>query len=64
MFVTYGKNRNEKQMFRAFGTVIVLWYLSTLFVNSFSALDAALSASFKTLEATAIVSREHITNQQ
>lgn len=50
----------DKRMFRAFGTVIVLWYLSTLFVQSFNSFDDALSASFETLEAAAVVSREHL----
>lgn len=47
-------------MFRAFGAVIVLWYLSTIFSQSFRSLDDALSASFETLEATAIMSRENL----
>jgi len=47
-------------MFKAFGVVIILWYLSTLFAQSFSAADSAISASFKTLEATAIVSQEKL----
>ncbi len=47
-------------MFRALGVVIILWYVSRLFAQSFSALDGAMTATFETLEATAIASREHI----
>lgn len=41
------------------GTVLILWYLSTLFSTSFQSLDGAMSASFETLEAVAITSRAH-----
>ncbi len=46
-------------MFRAFGFVIVLWYLSTLFAQTFKSADSALSASFGTLEASAIAGQKH-----
>jgi hypothetical protein len=41
-------------MFRALGVVIILWYVSSLFTNSFSAADRAFSATFHTLELAAI----------
>ncbi len=47
-------------MFRAIGFVIILWYVSQLFTQSFSSLDSALSESFETLEVAAVVSRKHI----
>ena len=45
-------------MFRAIGMVIVLWYLSSLFTHTFVAADAALSASFRTLEAAAVAGQK------
>lgn len=45
-------------MFRAIGVVIILWFVSRLFAQSFSALDGAMTATFETLEAAAIASRE------
>lgn len=47
-------------MFRAIGFVIMLWYVSHLFSQSFAALDSAGKEAFKTLEAAAIVSREQL----
>ncbi len=47
-------------MFRAIGVILILWYLSHLFTQSFSALDGAMTATFETLEAAAIASREEI----
>lgn len=41
-------------MFRAIGTVIVLWYVSSLFSASFESADRAISATFNALEATAL----------
>jgi hypothetical protein len=46
-------------MFRSIGVVIVCAYLSTLFSQTFEAMDDALSASFRALEATAISSEMH-----
>lgn len=45
-------------MFRAIGFVIIFWYISTLFSQTFSSADSALSASFQLLEATATASQE------
>jgi hypothetical protein len=42
-------------MFRAFGLVIVLWYLSTLFQSSFIAFDNAATATFNAVEEAARV---------
>ncbi len=47
-------------MFRAIGIVLVLWYLSHLFTSSFASLDSALSATFETMEAAAVASREQL----
>lgn len=47
-------------MFRAIGFVIMLWYVSQLFSQSIAALDTAGKATFETLEAAAIVSRNHL----
>jgi hypothetical protein len=44
-------------MFRAIGVVLVLWYLSHTFNQSFLALDNMLTASFETIEAKAVASR-------
>jgi hypothetical protein len=40
-------------MFRSIGVVIVLWYLASLFSESFSAMDDALTASLHLVETTA-----------
>jgi hypothetical protein len=45
-------------MFRAIGVVIVLWYLSSIFSQTFHALDEALTASLSALEAAAIASKD------
>lgn len=45
-------------MFRALGVVLILWYLSHAFTQSFLAFDSALSATFRTLEAAALASQE------
>lgn len=50
-------------MFRAFGFVVVLWYLSLLFSQTFQSADTALSESFKTLEASAIKGQEQLRKQ-
>jgi hypothetical protein len=47
-------------MFRAIGVILILWYLSHLFSSSFSSLDGALTATFETMEAAAVASREHL----
>ena len=47
-------------MFRAIGVVIILWYLSSLFSQSFLAIDRTLTASLGALEAAAVVSKEKI----
>ena len=43
-------------MFRAIGVVIVLWYLSSLFSQSFTSADSAFSATFHALESAAVAS--------
>lgn len=50
-------------MFKAIGAVIILWYLSTLFAQSFSAADKAISASFNTLEVAAVISQKQFEQQ-
>ena len=45
-------------MFRSIGVVIVLWYLSSLFSQSFSSADSAFSASFQALESAAVASEK------
>lgn len=60
MSVAYGKCCNESFMFRALGVVMVLWYLSAQFTQTFRALDNALSASLETLEATAVASQKKV----
>jgi len=50
----------QTSMFRAIGVIMILWYLSHLFGNSFQSLDKALTATFETLEATLVASREGI----
>ncbi len=46
-------------MFRALGVILILWYLSHAFSQSFLALDDALSALLETLEASAIGYQEN-----
>jgi hypothetical protein len=50
-------------MFKAIGFLIVLWGLSQFFNSSFVALDNAASASFKALEAAALVSQKQLQEQ-
>lgn len=45
-------------MFKSIGVVIVLWYLSTLFTQTFSAMDTAFTATFNTLEVAAVASQK------
>jgi len=45
-------------MFKSIGVVIVLMYLSSLFSQTFSAVDDALTASFKALETVAVSSQK------
>lgn len=52
--------QDKSGMFRAVGAVLIIWYLSSVFTESFSALDGAMSASFRAVEAAAITSREHL----
>lgn len=53
VLVIYGSAaQRHVTMFRAIGAVIVLYYLSTLFSQSFIAADAAMSASFYALESS------------
>ncbi len=47
-------------MRKAIGFVIVLWALSQFLSNSFQALDAAASQSFKTVETAARVAEIHL----
>ncbi len=47
-------------MWRAIGFVIILWYASHLFTQSFAALDTAGKATFETLEAAALASRQNL----
>lgn len=47
-------------MFRSIGVVIVLWYVSSLFSQTFNAMDDALASSFHTLEAVAIHSERQL----
>lgn len=46
-------------MFRAIGVVIVLWYVSHVFVQSFYAADVAGKATFEALEAAAVSTRKN-----
>ncbi|MCF7815504.1 MAG: hypothetical protein K9M10_01945 [Candidatus Pacebacteria bacterium] len=45
-------------MFRAIGVLLILWYLSSLFSQSFLALDSALTASFQAVESAAVQSQK------
>ena len=47
-------------MFQAIGTVIIIWYLSHLFTESFSAFDYAGKAVFEAVETAAIVSQDKL----
>jgi hypothetical protein len=47
-------------MFKLIGVVIVLWYTSHLFTEAFTAFDSALGATFQTLEAAALKTRENL----
>ncbi len=50
----------KKRMFKAIGTIMILWYLSHLFVHSFVSLDSALSETFITMEAAAVSARTQL----
>lgn len=45
-------------MFKAFGVVIIFWYMSSLFTQTFLSMDRALSATFHTLEVAAVASEK------
>ena len=45
-------------MFRALGIIMIIWYLSSLFTSSFSALDKTLTASLGALEAASVASQK------
>ncbi len=47
-------------MFKMIGIVIVLWYTSHLFSEAFAAFDSALGATFETLEAAALRTRDNL----
>jgi hypothetical protein len=46
-------------MFRAIGVIMILWYTSSLFSQSFIALDRAMTATFGTVEVAAIASQKN-----
>lgn len=50
-------------MFRAVGVILILWYLSSLFMQTFSAADDAFTATFEALEAAANVTEEMMKSQ-
>ncbi len=45
-------------MFRAIGVILILWYLSHTFTQSFLAFDRAVTTAFETFEAVAVASRD------
>jgi len=45
-------------MFKAIGVVIILWYISSLFSQTFSSMDSAFSATFHTIEVAAVASEK------
>lgn len=45
-------------MFRAIGVVILLWYISSLFGQTFSAMDTAGKEVFTAVEMAAVQSQE------
>ncbi len=47
-------------MFRAIGIVLIIWFLSTQFSSTFSALDNAATATLNTVETAAILSQENM----
>ncbi len=47
-------------MFQAIGVVIIIWYLSHLFTQSFVAFDHTGKAVFEAVEAAAIASRDKL----
>jgi len=49
----------KNYMFRAIGLILVLWYISHLFTQSFAALDTAGKATFEAIEAAAIASKQN-----
>lgn len=50
-------------MFRAIGLIMLLWFLSNLFMQSFRSADDAISATFNALEAAAVMSEEAFKSQ-
>jgi len=58
IFVTYSFGRKKNDMFRAIGVVIILWYLSSLFSQTFLALDRTATATLSALEAAAVASEK------
>jgi len=58
LLVRESMHSQNSNMFRAIGIVIVLWYVSQLFTQSFVAADRAAKATFEALEAAAVASRQ------
>ncbi len=46
-------------MFRAIGVILILWYLSQVFSQSFVAADSAGKATFNALQAAAIKAEQN-----
>ncbi|MFT7506889.1 MAG: hypothetical protein ACI92I_000025 [Acidimicrobiales bacterium] len=51
-------------MFRAIGTVIVLYAITQMMSSSFGAFERAATAAFEAVEAAAIVSKVQIEQQR
>jgi hypothetical protein len=51
--------RIKRIMLRAIGLILILWYLSVLFTESFRAFDEATSATFNAIESAATVAERN-----
>ncbi len=49
-------------MFKAIGTVIVLYAITQMMSSTFLAFENALTATFQTIEAAALLSQQQIEN--
>ncbi|MFT5849877.1 MAG: hypothetical protein ACI9H6_000703 [Patiriisocius sp.] len=47
-------------MFKSFGTILVLYAITQMMSQTFTSFENAASATFQTLEAAAVVSKQQI----
>ncbi len=62
--VQFSQESNHEFMFKAIGTIIVLYVVTNLFADATTAFESALVATFGTIEHAANVSSEELTTHR